>query len=185
LKKYSDADRRCLKILEIGTGSGAISVALATELKNASIVATDISREALDVAIKNAENNSVDHRISFRLGSLFEPVSEKFDMIVSNPPYIAEGSFDSLPVSVRKFEPKVALVAGIEGTEIHQEIMVQGYCHLNPEGRLFMEMGADQKNRISEMLDELNLYDEIAFLRDYAGLDRVFTARRKKEAPDG
>lgn len=185
LREYSTRDCKHLVILEIGTGSGAISVALASELKNAQIVATDISQGALLVAIKNARENGVDPQISFRWGSLFEPISEKFDIVVSNPPYISEDEFESLPSGVRGFEPRSALVAGMEGTALLRDIMTQGAFYLKERGRLFLEMGAGQKSRIVEMLEELNLYDDIAFIPDYAGVDRAFTARRKEGIIDG
>ena len=185
LREYATGDCKHLVILEIGTGSGAISVALASELKNARIVATDVSQGALLVAIKNARENGVDPQISFRWGSLFEPVSEKFDIIVSNPPYISEDEFESLPSGVRGFEPRSALVAGMEGTALLRDIMTQGAFYLKERGRLFLEMGAGQKGRIVEILEELNLYDDIAFIPDYAGVERVFTARRKEGIIDG
>lgn len=185
LREYSSGDCKHLVILEIGTGSGAISVALASELKNARIVATDSSRAALRIAIKNARGNRVEPQISFRWGSLFEPVSEKFDIIVSNPPYISEDEFESLPQGVREFEPRSALVAGTEGTALHRDIITQGAFYLKERGRLFLEMGAGQKGRIVEMLEGLNLYDDIVFILDYSGVERVFTARRKEGIIDG
>jgi release factor glutamine methyltransferase len=185
LKVYSGTGCNHLMILEVGTGSGAISVALASELEDARIVATDISREALSVALRNARKNSVEHRISFRWGSLFEPVSEKFDIIVSNPPYISEEEFDRLPWGVRGFEPKVALLAGMGGTAVHRDIIWQGAFHLKEEGRLFVEIGTDQKDRVQEMLKESSLYNDVAFIRDYAGVDRVFTAIRKGDINNG
>jgi len=182
LREYSVRDYEHLMILEIGTGSGAISVALASELKNAKIVATDISQKALSVAIKNAGNNSVENQISFRSGSLFEPVSEKFDIIVSNPPYIPEEKFESLPLGVRGFEPRLALAAGMGGTALHRQIVSEGVHYLKERGRIFLEIGDDQKDRIAGMLEELNLYEDIAFIPDYAGNTRAFTARRKGES---
>jgi len=172
-----DDDR--LSILEIGTGSGAISVALASELENAHFIATDVSPDALSVASKNAVNNGVDQRISFQCGSLFEPVSEKFDIIVSNPPYISEEEFRVLPPGVREFEPALALLAGREGTEFHRDIVREGVFYLKDGGRLFLEIGADQRNAIEEIVKETALYVDEAFIRDYAGMDRVFTARKK------
>jgi len=168
-------------ILDIGTGSGAISVALASELKNARIVATDISQDALAVAMRNSRKNGVSSQISFRWGSLFEPVSEKFDVIVSNPPYISEDAFLFLPRGVREFEPELALVAGRGGTAFHRDIIAQGYFYLKEGGRLFIEMGADQKDLVSEIFKESAFYDEIAFIRDHTGVERAFTARRKRK----
>jgi release factor glutamine methyltransferase len=185
LREYSSRDCRHLEILEIGTGSGAISVALASEFKDARIVATDSSQAALRIAAKNARENGVEFQISFRWGSLFEPVSEKFDIIVSNPPYISEDEFESLPMGVRDFEPRSALVAGMEGTALHRDIIQKGHFYLKERGRLFLEMGAGQKSRVAETLQGLNLYNDITFIQDYAGVERVLTARRKKGIIDG
>jgi release factor glutamine methyltransferase len=178
LKVCSGITERNFRILEIGTGCGAISVALASELKSAQIVATDISQEALAVALENAKNNNVEQRISFLPGNLFQPVSGKFDIIVSNPPYISQEEYDKLPFEVRGFEPKSALLAGDDGTVLHRAIMEGGKYYLHNGGWLFMEIGAGQKYRIENMLKESNLYDNIAFRFDYAGVERVSKARR-------
>jgi release factor glutamine methyltransferase len=181
IRTYSRRDFIQLMILEIGTGSGAISVALASELNNVRIVATDISREALSVAADNARENGVQRQISFQWGSFFEPVSEKFDIIVSNPPYISEEAFERLPPGVRDFEPRVALLAGTDGTDFHREIIMRGAPYLKGGGRLFIEMGEDQKARVVEIFKESNLYEDIIFMRDYAGAERAFSARRKED----
>ncbi|MEN6318706.1 MAG: peptide chain release factor N(5)-glutamine methyltransferase [Syntrophaceae bacterium] len=178
LKVCSDMGERNFRILDIGTGCGAISVALASELKSVQIVATDISQEALAVAIKNAQKNSVDHRISFLLGNLFQPVSGKFDIIVSNPPYISLDEYNTLPFEVRGFEPKSALLAGNDGTEFHRKIIKGGVLYLQQGGWLFMEIGSGQKHTVENILNESNLYDSIAFTQDYAGIERVSRARR-------
>ena len=166
------------RILEIGTGCGAISVSLASELKEAYIVATDISREAIAVAMKNAHNNGVENQISFLIGDLFQPVSGKFDIIVSNPPYISEEEYDDLPSEIQKFEPRLALCAGTDGTEYHGAIIREAISYLEKGGALLMEMGAGQKDRIENMLKESHLYDNIVFRADYAGINRVSIARR-------
>lgn len=166
------------KILEIGTGCGAICVALASELREAHITATDMSQEAIAVALKNAQNNGVENQISFLSGNLFQPVSGKFDVIVSNPPYISHEEYNHLPLEVRGFEPKSALLAGTDGTEFHREIIREGSLYLKTGGWLFMEIGAGQKNIVENMLNESNLYDNIYFRLDYAGVSRVSVARR-------
>ena len=167
-----------LRILEIGTGCGAISVSLAHELKNAQIVATDISQEAIKVASRNAQINDVANQISFLSGNLFEPVSGKFDIIVSNPPYISKKEYDCLPSGVRDFEPETALLSGADGTAFHKKIIKAGGIYLKPGGWSFMEIGAGQKEMVEYMLNESNLYDSIAFRDDYAGIERVAIARR-------
>ncbi len=167
-----------LRILEIGTGSGAISVSLAHELKNTQIVATDISQDAINIASRNAQINNVVNQIYFLWGNLFEPVSGKFDIIVSNPPYISKEEYDQLPTGVRDFEPELALLSGADGTAFHREIIKAGGVHLKPGGWSFMEIGTGQKDRIEYMLNESHLYDNIAFRADYAGIERVSVARR-------
>jgi release factor glutamine methyltransferase len=178
LKVCSGLKATNLRILEIGTGCGAISVSLAYELKNAQIVATDISQDAINIASRNAEINNVVNQISFLWGNLFEPVSGKFDIIVSNPPYISKEEYDRLPTGVRDFEPELALLSGTDGTVFHREIIKAGGIHLKPGGWTFMEIGAGQKDRVEYMLNESNLYDNIAFRADYAGIERVSVARR-------
>jgi release factor glutamine methyltransferase len=178
LKVCSSMKTGKLRILEIGTGSGAISVSLAHELTNAQIVATDISQDAINLASRNAQINNVLNQISFLSGNLFEPVSGKFDIIVSNPPYISKEEYDCLPSGVRDFEPQTALLSGAEGTAFHREIIKAGGIHLEPGGWLFIEIGSGQKEIVEFMLNESTLYDNIAFRDDYAGIKRVAIARR-------
>lgn len=178
LKICSGLKTTKLRILEIGTGSGAIAVSLAYELKNAQIVATDISQDAINIASRNAQINSVTDQISFLRGHLFEPVSGKFDIIVSNPPYVSREEYDRLPVGVRDFEPGLALLSSVDGTSFHREIIKAGGIYLKPGGWIFMEIGAGQKDRVEYMLNASSLYDNIAFRSDYAGIERVSVARR-------
>ncbi|HBH86412.1 MAG TPA: peptide chain release factor N(5)-glutamine methyltransferase [Syntrophaceae bacterium] len=178
LKVCADGKVKNPRILEIGTGCGAISVSLASELKDAHIVATDISAEAVSVAMKNAHNNGVVNQISFLLGNLFQPVLGKFDLIVSNPPYISEEDYGRLPLEVQGFEPKASLLAGPDGTEFHRAIIREGIVYMESGGWLLMEMGAGQQHRMENMLKESHLYDSIAFRADYAGIERVSIARR-------
>jgi len=179
LKVCSEMKDRETAILEIGTGSGAISVAVASDFKKAHIVATDTSIGAIKVARKNAANNGVTERISFLHGNLFEPVSGKFDIIVSNPPYISEEEFEHLPVEIRNFEPKGALLAGPDGTEFHYDLIREGGYYLKSGGWLFMEIGAGQKGAVEDMLRKNKVYDSIGFRTDYGGIERVAMAKRK------
>jgi release factor glutamine methyltransferase len=178
LKVCSGLNKTNLRILEIGTGSGAISVSLAHELKNAQIVATDISQDAINIASRNAQINDVVNQIFFLWGNLFEPVSGKFDIIVSNPPYISKEEYDRLSSDIRDFEPELALLSGADGTAFHREIIKAGGLYLEPGGWIFMEIGTGQKVLVEYMLNESNLYDNIAFRADYAGIERVSIARR-------
>jgi release factor glutamine methyltransferase len=179
LKVCQEVKDRETAILEVGTGSGAISVAVASDFKKAHIVATDTSIEAIKVARKNAAGNGVKERISFLHGNLFEPVSGKFDIIVSNPPYISEEEFEHLPLEVKNFEPKGALLAGSDGTEFHDNLIREGSHYLKSGGWLFMEIGAGQKGAVEDMLRKNKGYDCIGFKTDYGGIERVAMARRK------
>jgi release factor glutamine methyltransferase len=166
-----------ISVLEIGTGSGAISVALASELPRAEITATDISEEALELASVNAKANNVGQRIRFKSCCFFEELTGTFDLIVSNPPYISEAEYAGLSREIRDFEPAAALVAGPDGTECHEAIIAGARGFLNSEGALLLEIGALQKQKVEEILRKEG-YNRIAFRKDYAGLFRVAEARR-------
>jgi len=165
-------------ILEIGTGSGAIIVALARELPGAHLTATDISAAALDLARRNACRHGLEGRIEFLCGSFFEPVSGIFDIVVANPPYIPVTEFAGLPRGVKEYEPSLALLAGEEGTACHREIIAGSSGYLRKGGWLVMEMGAGQGERIARILREAAVFGEIAVRCDYGGAERVIKARK-------
>jgi release factor glutamine methyltransferase len=168
-----------IKILDIGTGSGAIALALAYEIADAKVVATDISQAALNLAQKNAASLGLYDKIDFKLGNLFEPVDGLFDIIVSNPPYIAAAEYEGLPASVRVFEPREALFAGESGLEFYEKLINQAASYLKKNGWLLLEIGAKQEAGIRRIMEDSGFYDSIEMRRDYAGLPRVIKARRK------
>ncbi len=168
-----------IKILDIGTGSGAIAIVLASEKLHASITATDISIAALEVASRNAEDLGLQKKIDFRKGDLLEPVEGFFDIIVSNPPYIGAQEYEELPEGVRSFEPREALFAGESGLEFYEKIIYQAAGHLEKNGWLLLEIGARQEKDIRRIMEASGFYDNIEMRRDYAGLPRVIRARRK------
>jgi release factor glutamine methyltransferase len=171
----------CWSILEIGTGSGAISIALASEQKNANITATDISERALQVARKNAQRNNVADRISFIQGDMFTSLKvQRFDMIISNPPYISYRDFPLLPEGIRCYEPHMALIAGNDGTEFHRQLIEEGLSYLKPGGWLIMEMGTGQGKTIQKYFEAAQCYEAINIRHDYAGMERVIKGRRIK-----
>ena len=170
---------RACRVLDVGTGSGAIAIALATERKEIQVTATDLSREALAVAKDNADWNGVKDRIAFLQGDLFAAVTGPFDLIVSNPPYISRSDFDLLPPGIRNYEPVWSLLAGADGTEVHRKLIDGGLAFLKSGGWLLMEMGEDQGANLRTYLNEQGGYDTVGIRNDYGGAERVIKARRK------
>lgn len=172
-------DSAKLRILDIGTGSGAIAFALARELSSAEVVATDISAAALAQAKKNARVLKLEDQIAFHLGDLFDPLEGQFDIIVCNPPYISEEEYKELPAGVKDYEPAAALLAGKKGTEFYEKLIYQAPVYLKKNGWLLLEIGAKQEKTVRGLMEESGFYENITMRRDYAGLPRVMRARRK------
>ncbi len=169
------------RIIDIGTGSGAIGVVLATEFPAAHVTATDISTGALAVARRNAVRHGVEGRMEFVEGDLFASVAGHFDLIVSNPPYIADEAYPLLPEGIQAFEPRQALIAGPDGCAFHRRIIREGAHRLKAGGWIFLEIGEGQEGLVEALFRETGFYDTIRFRRDYGGIKRVAVARRKKE----
>jgi release factor glutamine methyltransferase len=140
-----------LRILDLGTGSGAIAVTLLAELPEATAVASDLSAAALAVAKGNAEALSVAGRASFVQANWFEGIGGKFDLIVSNPPYIPLGDIAGLTPDVREFDPPRALDGGPDGLEAYRRLANGAGGHLAPTGRVILEIGAGQENAVNEL----------------------------------
>jgi release factor glutamine methyltransferase len=176
--------RRCgqesgnLRIIDLGTGSGAIAVVLSRELPGACVVATDISRGALTVAHRNAETHGVSERIEFLEGDLFAQATGEFDVIVSNPPYIPDEIYPTLPKGIQEFEPRQALVAGPNGTDFHRKIIQEGKERLKAGGWICMEIGEGQRELVDALFLETCAFEEIHCRQDYGGIDRVASARK-------
>jgi release factor glutamine methyltransferase len=167
------------RILDIGAGSGAVGIAVASEWPDADIVATEFSAAALEVARENARRLlGPDYKIAFVQGDLYEGVEGAFDIVCSNPPYISEAEYATLAREVTLYEPRQALVAGPDGTEFHRRIAAGAREKLKPGGWLLMEMGAEQRTILTAILEETKIFEDIRFRADYAGLDRVVIARR-------
>lgn len=168
------------RILDVGTGSGAIALALAREIPDARITATDISPAALAVAQRNARVLGLEHSVRFLLSDLFEKVTGAFDLIVSNPPYIGADEYETLESGVKDFEPRAALWAGQTGVEFYEKLIYQAHSRLLEKGWLLLEIGAKQGDKVSALMAaNAGFYEGIALRADYAGLPRVIKGRRK------
>ncbi|MBC7362083.1 MAG: peptide chain release factor N(5)-glutamine methyltransferase [Candidatus Aminicenantes bacterium] len=166
------------RILDVGTGSGNIAIALAKELPSARVIASDLSKRALKIARENARKNQVKN-VEFVQSNLlyfFLKSNLLFDLIVSNPPYVAEKEWKKLDRPVRDFEPKRALVAGPSGLEIIEKLIKQAWFCLKPGGYLVMEIGATQEKTVLELFS--SGWGQMEILPDYSGLPRVFSARK-------
>ncbi len=166
-------------LADIGTGSGAIAVAAAHHFPAARWLATDVSESALGVAALNAERHGARERIELRQGSLYEPIDETLDAIVSNPPYIADGERAGLEPDVRDWEPAGALFAGPDGLDCIRELIAGAPERLRSGGRLWMEIGSAQSGAVKTLLEANGAFEQIKVITDYAGLDRVVAAVRK------
>ncbi|HEY7532831.1 MAG TPA: peptide chain release factor N(5)-glutamine methyltransferase [Nitrospiraceae bacterium] len=169
-------------IVDVGTGSGCIAVMLARLLPSARIIASDISEKSLEVARKNARRHAVEDRILWFAGDLLGPLADlelegQIDLIVSNPPYIADADWAALQPEVQ-FEPKRALVAGRRGTECHERLLKESRSYLSPQGMLILEIGLGQGPAIRNLLGMVGGYEPASFVHDAAGIERVVMARR-------
>jgi len=164
------------RIVDVGTGSGAIAMALAHKLPDARITAIDLSTAALAIATENAKRNSV--ALRFLLGDLLAPVaSEQFEFVVSNPPYVPSADRSTLSVEVRDYEPEMALFAGDDGLEIYRRLIPAAFDALIPGGYVVLEIGYGQSHAITELLARPG-FEQIEFVPDLQGIPRVACARR-------
>ncbi len=167
--------------VDIGTGSGAIALALASEGRFASVIATDVSSGALDVARRNAERlgGALNTPVEFRQGSLLAPLAGVMaSVIVSNPPYIACGEASALPSGVRDWEPCVALLSGPTGMDATAAIVRGAARHLHPGGLLALEVDARRALLAAELAMATGSYEDVSVRLDLAGRERILLARR-------
>lgn len=162
-----------LRILDLCTGSGCILLSLLHELRNAGGLGTDLSEEALEAARENAVRLGLQERAAFRQGDLWEPVGdERFDLIVSNPPYVPTEVIPTLEPEVRCGEPYAALDGGEDGLVFYRRIMREAAGHLKPSGIIIVESGFDEAPQIAALMQEQKLRG-IRTVKDYGGLDRM------------
>jgi release factor glutamine methyltransferase len=181
LKSLPALEGHSPRMLDLGTGCGAIAISLAKEAKMTQIWATDISADALKVAYLNAEKHGFTDRIRFMLGDLWDPLLDQdvtFDMILSNPPYICPDEFDGLSPEVRDYEPRIALDGHKEGMYYIDKIFTEGPAFLNPGGWIMLEMAPGQTEKALGLIGEIKGYGEKTRIKDYSNLYRVVMAQR-------
>ena len=163
-----------LSLIDLGTGSGCLAISIALERPNFKIFASDISPDALKIA----EINSRYHKtpITFIKSDWFSEINNTFDIIIANPPYISENEYNNLPIDIRRFEPKIALTAGINGLDCFKKIIMEFHNFLKPNGIIFMEIGYSQKRIIEELFIKYG-YENIIF-NDLSGKARVVCVKK-------
>ena len=173
IKYYKDTT---CKVLDLCTGSGAIGISIAKYIEDSNVMATDISNKALQIAKLNAEKNLVHKKMEFVESDLFENiVQNKFNVIVSNPPYIRTSEINKLDMQVQN-EPHIALDGGNDGLFFYRIIAKNAYKFLEESGRLFLEIGYDQKDDVIQLLQSTNMYKNIYSKKDLGGNDRIIVA---------
>jgi release factor glutamine methyltransferase len=162
-----------LRVVDVGTGSGAIAIGLAIRLPSAQIAATDISPDALYVAQENAQRYRVSDRIAFLEGDLLAPLSGPVDIIAANLPYISQAEYNALPPDIRLYEPRAALLAGVDGLDAIRDLLAQAPSFLRQDGLIALEIGATQGQAVSAMAARALPDAEISVVQDHAHLDRL------------
>lgn len=168
--------RSDVRIVDVGTGSGCIALALAKELPNTEIHATDISPAALEVARANAARHQLEHRVRFRQADLLEGLAGEFDFVVSNPPYVGKSEEDSVQLEVRRFEPRRAVFAGPKGTEVIARLIPQAQAALRPKGWLVMEISGTIAEDVRKLLDG---WQNLEIKPDLESIPRVAVAQKR------
>jgi release factor glutamine methyltransferase len=175
-KEYPFAGPGRLRMVDVGTGSGCIALALASELPHAEIHACDISDEALEIARINAARLALGGRVLFRKSDLLTVYDgEEFDFVISNPPYVGEADADKVQKQVREFEPRIAVFSGGEGLDIYRKLIPQARTALRPGGWFVAEMGYSEEEQVRDLLSG---WADIQVTPDLQGIPRVVAAKR-------
>ncbi len=175
LVKNSFKNKQEIEILDIGTGSGAIALTLAKQIQNSNVIGIDISLSALCAAIKNRNLNKIKN-VLFLKSDLFSCVYKKFDIIISNPPYVLSKEMKTLPKNVL-FEPKIALDGGEDGLDYYRKIISRAYQYLNSNGFLIFEIHENKGREVIALLEKYGFKD-ISLQKDYCDKDRFVLCRK-------
>ena len=161
-----------IKILDMCTGSGCIGISLAKYIENVKVTLVDISQKTIEIAKKNAIQNNVEDKSEFIQSNMFENIREKFDIIVSNPPYIKTDVIQTLDKQVQK-EPHIALDGGKDGLDFYKILINESYKYLKKGGKIFLEIGYDQKQEVENLVKQSKKYKKIEAIKDLSQNDRV------------
>ncbi|WP_164101694.1 peptide chain release factor N(5)-glutamine methyltransferase [Candidatus Laterigemmans baculatus] len=174
------ATERPLRIVDCCTGSGAIAVAIAKNLPECEVTATDLSPEALEIASYNIHQHQLDDRVRAVVGDLLEPIPAEpaIDIICSNPPYVSQSEYDALAAEVREHEPQMALLAGPRGTEVIERLVAEAAVRLVPGGRLILELSPMIADASQQLVEQHGGYEATKFIKDLAGHRRVLSTTR-------
>jgi len=175
--QLSNKPKGNLRMVDVGTGSGCIALALAKEFPSAEIHATDISPAALEIARTNAARLQLDKRIQFHQTDLLLGLQPQFDFVVSNPPYVGECEADQVQLEVRKFEPRTAVFAGATGLEVIERLIPQAHVVLGPGGWLVMEISGTIAERTKHLLRD---WSDVELIADLQSIPRVVRARKSR-----
>lgn len=178
-----ETNRPTVDVLDLGVGSGCISVTIAANVVEAEVLAVDIDPHALEIAAENLQAHDLQSRITLLESDLFAQIDQAaktiFDLIVANPPYIAADQFPQLPPVVRDHEPADALLAGPDGLDVIRLILSQAEPYLADSGALMLEIAYDQADRVTALFEQAGYLSDITALKDHADHSRVIKARRK------
>ncbi len=175
VEKVLELPSNKISLIDLGTGSGCIAISIARERPNFKVFASDICKDALTVAKKNSKFYQTS--ITFIKSDWFAKIDRKFDVIIANPPYISKKEYNNLPLSIRRFEPKIALSAGSKGLDSFKIIINQFFKYLTPKGILLLEIGSTQKKMI-EKIFYYNGYEKFEFFNDLSGKCRVVCVKK-------
>ena len=165
------------RICDVGTGSGAIAVAIAKHFPNGQITAVDQSPEALALAAENAQKHNVGNRIVFCESNLLDAIDDTLDLIVSNPPYVSQAEYENLDAELKDYEPKLALLGGEKGTELIEKLIPQTQQRLRQDGAIFLEVSPMIADRVAELFDPQN-WKNVYIIKDLANLKRIVRAEK-------
>lgn len=171
---------RPARLLDVGTGTGCIAIAVAFHDPEVVVTATDLSSDALDLATENRDMLGLESRITFHKGDCCEPLKDdRFDIVVSNPPYIESGLIDSLQVEVRDHDPRMALDGGEDGLSFYRRLASETIPFLDENARLFLELGDEQSGSVTQIFEKAT-WQDLESRKDLAGKTRYFVATRPK-----